>query len=61
VDSDKLVEEAMSAALEWLNFVGQERVRWGDLDGAAAAAALMKRCVDIRDEAVNAQTVDVQR
>jgi hypothetical protein len=51
--TDDLIDEAMNAAVEWLNFVGQERVRHGDIKGAEDTARLMKRCVDIRDDSAS--------
>lgn len=54
MESDKLVEEAMNAAIEWLHFAGQEHCRWNNLKGAEDAAKLMRRAVDVRDEATQA-------
>lgn len=53
-NSDKLVEEAMDAAIEWLNFFGQESIQWGNQEAAEGAARTMARAVDVRDEARSA-------
>lgn len=46
----------MNAAIEWLNIAGQEHCRWNNLKGAEDAAKLMRRAVDVRDEAAAAQS-----